>query len=136
MLQTFYKSRNKKGFTLMEMLIVVAIIAVLVAIAIPVFSSSLDKAKKATDQANIRSAIALASVQYLEDQKAGTYYFKTDGTLGSAPNKDNYKQYYKFQTSQKSSSSPYIWQKGDFLEIKVSSDPEIGIAFKSYQTPW
>ena len=31
------KLNNKKGFTLMEMLIVVAIIAVLVAIAIPVF---------------------------------------------------------------------------------------------------
>ena len=32
------KLQNKKGFTLMEMLIVVAIIAVLVAIAIPVFN--------------------------------------------------------------------------------------------------
>ena len=33
------KLQNKKGFTLMEMLIVVAIIAVLVAIAIPVFNA-------------------------------------------------------------------------------------------------
>ena len=32
------KLQSKKGFTLMEMLIVVAIIAVLVAIAIPVFN--------------------------------------------------------------------------------------------------
>ena len=36
--------KNKKGFTLMEMLIVVAIIAVLVAIAIPVLSNNLHKA--------------------------------------------------------------------------------------------
>ena len=35
------KFTNKKGFTLMEMLIVVAIIAILVAIAIPTFSGSL-----------------------------------------------------------------------------------------------
>lgn len=39
--------KNKKGFTLMEMLIVVAIIAVLVAIAIPVLSNNLHKAKVA-----------------------------------------------------------------------------------------
>ena len=38
------KIKNSKGFTLMEMLIVVAIIAVLVAIAIPTFTTSLNKA--------------------------------------------------------------------------------------------
>ena len=50
--------RNKKGFTLAELLIVVAIIAVLVAIAIPVFTSQLEKSREATDAANIRSAYA------------------------------------------------------------------------------
>ena len=39
------KKNNNKGFTLMEMLIVVAIIAVLVAIAIPVFTNQLEKAR-------------------------------------------------------------------------------------------
>ncbi|MBR4162247.1 MAG: type II secretion system protein [Solobacterium sp.] len=52
------KINNKKGFTLAELLIVVAIIAVLVAIAIPVFTSQLEKAREATDAANIRSAYA------------------------------------------------------------------------------
>lgn len=52
------KKNNNKGFTLMEMLIVVAIIAVLVAIAIPVFTNQLEKAREATDEANIRSAYA------------------------------------------------------------------------------
>ncbi|MBU5627541.1 prepilin-type N-terminal cleavage/methylation domain-containing protein [Oscillibacter sp. MSJ-2] len=50
------KKRLKKGFTLMEMLIVVAIIAVLAAIAVPSFNASLNTAKKAADDANIRTA--------------------------------------------------------------------------------
>lgn len=50
--------RNKQGFTLAELLIVVAIIAALVGIAIPVFTSQLEKAREATDAANIRDAYA------------------------------------------------------------------------------
>ncbi len=53
------KINNKKGFTLAELLIVVAIIAVLVAISIPIFTAQLEKAREATDEANIRSAYAL-----------------------------------------------------------------------------
>lgn len=52
--------RNKKGFTLAELLIVVAIIAVLVAIAIPVFTSQLEKSRENTDIANLRAAKAAA----------------------------------------------------------------------------
>lgn len=51
-------TRNNKGFTLAELLVVVAIIAVLVAIAIPIFSVQLDRARLATDTANVRSAYA------------------------------------------------------------------------------
>ena len=50
--------KNNKGFTLAELLIVVAIIAVLVAIAIPVFTTQLEKSREATDQANLRAAYA------------------------------------------------------------------------------
>ena len=59
------RSRNKKGFTLMEMLIVVAIIAILVAVSFPVFNAQLGKAQKATDQANVRAAKAVAMATYL-----------------------------------------------------------------------
>ena len=46
--------KKRKGFTLAELLIVVAIIAVLVAIRIPILTSQLDKSREATDAANIR----------------------------------------------------------------------------------
>ena len=52
-----YKSEN--GFTLSELLIVVDIIAILVAIAIPVFTFQLKKARLAVDEANIREAYSL-----------------------------------------------------------------------------
>ena len=62
--------RNKKGFTLAELLIVVAIIAVLVAIAIPVFTSQLERSREATDIANVRSAYAEVMTNYLVDEDA------------------------------------------------------------------
>ncbi|HBM48489.1 MAG TPA: pilus assembly protein PilA [Lachnoclostridium sp.] len=68
---------NKKGFTLAELLVVVAIVGILVAISIPVFTSQLAKARKATNQANMRAAKAAAVAQYLtdnEDGKEAVYY--------------------------------------------------------------
>lgn len=72
-LQTLQKKRkSKKGFTLMEMLIVVAIIAILVAIAIPTFNGSLDRARVATDDANIRAAYAQYQVNELVGSATAT----------------------------------------------------------------
>ncbi|MEE8815731.1 MAG: prepilin-type N-terminal cleavage/methylation domain-containing protein [Lachnospiraceae bacterium] len=58
--------QNKKGFTLAELLIVVAIIGVLVAISIPIFSKQLEKARDAATIANIRSAYAEAMSEYMD----------------------------------------------------------------------
>ena len=51
----------------MEMLIVVVIIAVLVAVAIPTFTSSLERSREATDLANVRSAYGKVSLAALLD---------------------------------------------------------------------
>lgn len=50
--------KSREGFTLAELLIVIAIIAVLVAVAIPVFGSQLEKSREAADLANVRAAYA------------------------------------------------------------------------------
>ena len=60
------KKMNKKGFTLIEMLAVIAIIAVLVAIIVPAVGSSTTKAKAATDAANLRSFLSAATIEYAE----------------------------------------------------------------------
>ena len=87
------KFTNKKGFTLMEMLIVVAIIAILVAIAIPTFSGTLKKANAATDLANIRSGYASAQITAMTENHSAdtTYYLQKDGTVKSdATGRDDY----------------------------------------------
>lgn len=61
--------KNTKGFTLAEVLIVVAIIAVLVAISIPVFTSQLHKARVAADWANVRAYYAELQYDFMETEK-------------------------------------------------------------------
>ena len=61
--------KSRKGFTLAELLIVVAIIAVLVAVAIPVFGSQLEKSREAADLANVRAAYA----EVLTEANMGIY---------------------------------------------------------------
>ncbi len=84
-----FKKLNKKGFTLAELLVVVAIIGVLVAISIPIFSSQLEKAREATDAANIRAAYAAVSTDVLTDpgkedtQNNVKYTAGTDGKGGT-----------------------------------------------------
>lgn len=60
--------KKNKGFTLAELLIVVAIIAVLVAISIPIFTNQLHKSRVATDWANVRSHYAEIQYDYLQNE--------------------------------------------------------------------
>lgn len=72
--------RNRKGFTLAELLIVVAIIAVLVAISIPIFTSQMTKAKIAVDQSNVRSAKAAAAAEYMTNDESEPVEYIYDGS--------------------------------------------------------
>ena len=105
------KRRDNRGFTLIEMLIVVGIIAVLVAVSIPMVNSSLEKARIATDAANERAAKATMLTTYLTgglndfftkqgqehyasfpyDAANGTLLFNADRTsVGSLDNMEKY----------------------------------------------
>ena len=63
---------KKKGFTLAELLIVVAIIAVLVAVALPTFTSQLEKSREAADLSNIRTGYAEVVCDALTEGSAYT----------------------------------------------------------------
>ena len=94
--------KKEEGFTLAELLIVVAIIAVLVAVSIPIFTSQLEKSRESADIANLRAAKAAAVTLYLggQDLKGSTitsdsevYYDAQAGVLVS--NSDAVKGYLK-----------------------------------------
>ena len=69
------KLKSKQGFTLAELLIVVAIIAILVAIGIPAFSTAMERSRETVDLSNVRGAYA----EFMA------------GTLGNAANIGYYK---------------------------------------------
>jgi len=68
--------RKNKGFTLIELMIVVAIIAILAAIAIPNFMSFVIKTKRSEAKYNL-SAIYTAELSYFGEANAFSNSFQT-----------------------------------------------------------
>lgn len=90
------KRLDKKGFTLIEMLVVIAIIAVLVAIIIPVVVSSTDKADAAVDAANLRSVLGEANSLLMMKDPSGSILQTAELEVGDCktfPGADMYIMY-------------------------------------------
>jgi type II secretion system protein G len=80
-------SKSESGFTLIELMVVVVIIGVLVAIAIPIFVNATSNAKQKTCQANLRTIDGAISVYYANNSgyPANIAALVTDGELKKAP---------------------------------------------------
>src|SRR5437879_13506291 len=62
------EGRTEEGFTLIELMVVVLIIAILLAIAIPTFLGARSRAQDRAAQSNLRNALRAAKTSYTDAQ--------------------------------------------------------------------
>lgn len=111
---------NKKGFTLVELVIVVAVMAILVAVAIPTVSTITGEAKSTVQASNCQTIESLMKLAEAEvEVKGGTAGYDAkleDAKLGITGEK----YYYNITTGKVTTSAPAT-KANQYVEIEFLS---------------
>ena len=81
MFEKIRKMKNKKGFTLVELIVVLVILAILAALLIPALTGYIDKAREKQIVAETRQCVMAAQTLYDEAYGTGTAKAGADKTL-------------------------------------------------------
>lgn len=123
MLKWINKKRNKKGFTLVELVVVIAILGILAVIAVPKLGSSQKGAKIAAHNANVRILKSVATMYLSENPDTIDEDIKKD-SLTSYIDGEKYPEVPKGLENLKDSSGEENEIKGDYT-VKVDDKGNI-----------
>ena len=125
------KKLNKKGFTIVELVIVIAVIAILAAVLIPTFSNVIEKANKSSAMQAARNEYELYLAEYATEISddmnleivSGKYYFEV--TAGQ----------FKSEAISKPETNPAEWGKVDLSanvikSVKATADTKPSVQYK------
>ena len=107
------KKNYKNGFTIVELVIVIAVIAILSAILIPTFSNLVKQANETALQENLRNAY----VEYTSETADSDEYLGQDEIIFKNNNK-----YYKYYTGDDETTNNVVEQAGKYYEINVEAN--------------
>ena len=129
--------KSKKGFTLVELMIVVVIMAILVAVAVPIYSAVTDNARKKTCAGNQREIVSqitnnvMSNPSYLKlttSGAKGTFTIETNTAGDGLANTANYSDVLTiaFTDLFNANNLPFCPEKGAKITVEVTCGADAG----------